>query len=482
MRLLTVWMCRAHCHRIIKLSGTLGSFAPEKELVENTHGVRQSFLDYGEALSDVLQSRNGRTDPIFAADAEPKIYFIGKMLWSKGLASLMELIKYSEDSAGLKVDIDMYGGGPDLDEAKVRSEKLGVSMEFHGPIDHAALTETHKIFINPSTSEVLCTTVAEALAMGKFVVVPSHPSNDFFAQFPNCLTYANKEEFVGNLYFALTHSPEPLTSEYLHALSWKAATERLEAAGSISIEESEANTESGLEIDLPPLIEDEKRRKQISTTVKRTRSRFRQFRSQLSQEIRQSNVLPKELQQKLVKELDKRLDLDVDTLLGSPKLRLQLSPAELDKRLLEFYNTVSESPSGDVLRVISGGNNVGRQHYYLKQQTQKGNHRKKTGPRFIQDQGIGERVTVTKSIKKALERNLQQTAFIKKNQFNEPGSSRNKQKSSHSSFNDVNMSMHCYTHRKVLKRNEISWGMKPFFRQSTEINSFQVMRIPSLLI
>lgn len=80
--------------------------------------------------------------------------------------------------------------------------------------------------------------------MGKFVIIPSHPSNDFFAQFPNCLTYANKEEFVGNLYYAITHTPEPLTEEYAFALSWEAATQRLEAAGCIPKEEAEKMKEA----------------------------------------------------------------------------------------------------------------------------------------------------------------------------------------------------------------------------------------------
>ena len=77
-------------------------------------------------------------------------------------------------------------------------------------------------------------------------------------------------------------------------------------------------------------------------------------------------MLPDRVKDRLISELDKRLDLDIDRILESPKMRLQLSPAELDRQLLELYKKVTEGPSGDVFRIIGGGQEVAMQSLYIK--------------------------------------------------------------------------------------------------------------------
>lgn len=133
-----------------------------------------------------------------------------------------------------------------------------------------------------------------------------------------------------------------------------------------------------------------------------------------------STVLPRELQKRMISELDKRLDLDLDEILESPKLRLQLSPAELDKQLLDLYTKASQGPSGDVLRVIGGGANVGRQNLYMKQKAQKESRKGRdffTLPVFADLEDIDDRErTTTQWVKLALNRSLPKNSpsFTKK--------------------------------------------------------------------
>jgi len=125
-------------------------------------------------------------------------------------------------------------------------------------------------------------------------------------------------------------------------------------------------------------------------------------------------VLPPKMKERLAAELDKRLDLDLDELLTSPKLRLKLSPAELDKALLEFYDRASEGAGGDLLRVIGGGGEVGLQNLYMRRRAERERWRKlKDGiapeifPTFNYDDAADEKEgTASVLVRRLLRRNI----------------------------------------------------------------------------
>ncbi len=162
-----------------------------------------------------------------------------------------------------------------------------------------------------------------------------------------------------------------------------------------------------------------------------------------------SDVLPKELQQRLIAELDKRLDVDLDELLDSPKLRVKLSPAKLDKLLLDLYDGVTEGPRGDVFRVIGGGASVGRQHLYLKQQAAKtGTHQQSKPPSFL-DASVLNKSSPTTLVTNALNRNfphndkkIDDTTTIENNRKEE---------------NVPKMSLSCHRPRQM---QHSSWGVR----------------------
>ena len=215
------WVCRAAgCDKIIKLSDVV------QELPRSTtcfvHGVSPKFLDIGRHKSDEISKSRGKS-------AFPKgVYFLGKVVWGKGYSELLDVLEHHRSKHGVNIHVDIYGHGDDFVSVKEEANRHGLAVRFHGARDHAdSDIQGYKVFINPSLSDVVATTTAEALAMGKFVVCADHPSNKFFRNFPNCLTYKDKDEFCKCISRAMSEEPEPLNEEQRRLLTWEAATERL---------------------------------------------------------------------------------------------------------------------------------------------------------------------------------------------------------------------------------------------------------------
>ena len=216
-------MCHAYCDKVIKLSDTLQPLP--RAVVCNVHGVRADFLAIGRT-----RRRRWRKGA----------YFIGKVLWAKGHRLLIDYLQLQRDRGEPPTHVDVYGKGEDLEAVRAEADERALDIAFLGSIDHAAESlRDYKVFVNPSESEVLSTTTAEALAMGKFVVIQRHPSNDFFMQFRNALPYETPGEFLLQMRFALQTDPAPLSDAERRALSWEGATERfLDAVMNSSVVET----------------------------------------------------------------------------------------------------------------------------------------------------------------------------------------------------------------------------------------------------
>jgi len=213
---------RCHTHKVIKLSDAVQDFA--RSITSNVHGVSNRFIDAGKAKSkEIKRSGSGA----FTRGA----YFIGKCVWAKGYSELMHVVgDFNEQYAkkGERLEMDVYGDGDDFKEVQTEFARKNLPLNLLGCLDHAdAKILDYKIFINPSLSDVVATTSAEALAMGKFVVCAEHPSNAFFATFPNCRTYSNMDEFAKVIREVTASVPKPMTEAEIHRLTWDAATERL---------------------------------------------------------------------------------------------------------------------------------------------------------------------------------------------------------------------------------------------------------------
>ncbi|KAM7275015.1 hypothetical protein ACFE04_016881 [Oxalis oulophora] len=216
LKYVNTWVVGIYCHKVIRLSAATQDYTDS--IVCNVHGVNPKFLEVGKKM--IEQQQGGL--PAFTKGA----YYIGKMVWSKGYKELLKLLSdHQKELAG--VEIDLYGSGEDSDQVREAAKKLDLAVRVHPGRDHAdPIFHEYKAFLNPSTTDVVCTTTAEALAMGKIVICANHPSNEFFKQFPNCRTYDTSHEFIEATRKALAEQPAQLTDAQRHELSWEAATLR----------------------------------------------------------------------------------------------------------------------------------------------------------------------------------------------------------------------------------------------------------------
>ena len=160
-------------------------------------------------------------------------------------------------------------------------------------------------------------------------------------------------------------------------------------------------------------------------------------------------------------------------MLESPKLRLQLSPAELDKRLLELYKNISDGPRGDLLRVLGGGQEVAFQDFYIKRRASKLRRNKDIDSSSLSFGPFGDSLdeedikpnTASQWVQKALVKNLENSLTTPKPKPNKKASAKDKS----------NMKMLNPSHRSVSGRVAYVTSPSQFCPPRSATRSFSLL-------
>lgn len=135
--------------------------------VKQLSGRTASVLYRGMELPDGVVSDTVGTEP-------PTACFVGRLINGKGVADLLDATAQLH-GAGIPLRLRLCGDGAARADLVDKAKQLGLAehVDFLGAVDNAtALAEMSKatVFVNPSWTEGLPTTVLEAAAMGCAVV------------------------------------------------------------------------------------------------------------------------------------------------------------------------------------------------------------------------------------------------------------------------------------------------------------------------
>ena len=117
------WVCRVHCHKVIKLSDAVQRLP--RQCTEFVHGVSPRFLEVGaQKAADAKAARSGSAEASSSGASTAATpwhggaYFLGKVVWAKGYTELLDLLEQHKAKHGRDLQMDVYGSG---DDSRVRS-------------------------------------------------------------------------------------------------------------------------------------------------------------------------------------------------------------------------------------------------------------------------------------------------------------------------------------------------------------------------